>query len=154
MDPTTDVENRDRSASPDLHATSSLRLSPPPHDRLEIQSRSTVEDVCSDDFEGYDESGVSLSFQPDDVSSIGDSMMTAAKMEPDGYKAEEVYTFPAANHAPTRTGSSMISAGKYLKESSTLLAVPERKIHTQSSQTPNRSSMQHSKQKIEEIMNR
>jgi hypothetical protein len=140
MHSSTDPENRDSTASSNPCRT----RSPSPSDGIVLQSPFIDE-------ESHDESGVNIILQPcDDVSSIGDSMMTQARMDPDGYKSDEVYTVSAvSNPASTRPSPSTISGGKYCAQSSTLSTIRDKNIHMKPSQT-----IQHSKQKIEEIMNR
>jgi hypothetical protein len=108
--------------------------------------------MLNDDIESHDESGVNIILQPyDDVSSIGDSM-TQARMDPDGYTSDEVYTVSTvSNPASTRPSTSEISRGKYFRPS-TLLTIREKNIHMESSKTL--KTVQHFEEKIGEIMNR
>ncbi len=146
----TDPKNRD--ASPDPSCTRSLSQPPSPSDGLVIQSPSVDEEMLNDDIESHDESGVNIILQPyDDVSSIGDSM-TQARMDPDGYTSDEVYTVSTvSNPASTRPSTSEISRGKYFRPS-TLLTIREKNIHMESSKTL--KTVQHFEEKIGEIMNR
>jgi hypothetical protein len=111
--------------------------------------------MVDDDLVSNDESGVNIILQPcDDVSSIGDwTMMTQARMDPDGYTSDELYTISAVSKpASTRPSSSTISGGEYYRQYPTLSTMGEKNMQIESSQTS--KTIQHSKQKIEEIMNR
>jgi hypothetical protein len=113
---------------------------------LVIQLPSIDEEMVDNDLESNDESGVNIILQPyDDVSSIGDwTMMTQARMDPDGYTSDELYTVSASNPASV----SAISGGEYCRKSSILSTIGKKNIQMESSQTS--KTMQYSKQKIDE----
>ena len=102
--------------------------------------------MVDNDLESNDESGVNIILQPyDDVSSIGDwTMMTQARMDPDGYTSDELYTVSTSNPASV----SAISGGEYCRKSSILSTIGKKNIQMESSQTS--KTMQYSKQKIDE----
>ncbi len=142
----TDTKNRDRTASLDPSLTRSLPQTPSPSDGLVIQLPSIDEEMVDNDLESNDESGVNIILQPyDDVSSIGDwTMMTQARMDPDGYTSDELYTVSTSNPASV----SAISGGEYCRKSSILSTIGKKNIQMESSQTS--KTMQYSKQKIDE----
>jgi len=143
---------------------------PPPmnlnsNDRLpKFQPYTATEPV--DDSDG-DDSGVEISFQPeDDVSTLGCSIMTSTK-EPDGYKSDDIYSPPVipdgSSSALARPKSSKKSRKNWRQQASSrrenrlaLAPVDEQSFDTEPPSAPKTTSPTNPnpKQTIEEIMNR
>jgi hypothetical protein len=143
-------------------------------DMLSDQNAHTISGTGRVDDSEDDESGVELSFQPeddDDMSSLGCSLMTKdfSGKEPDGYKSDDVYT-TADVAGDVRSASSQPRSGvkkakkkrrqqRSERKENHLLAlepVEESSVETESLKSPKNHSPSRAnpEQTIEDIMNR
>ena len=122
--------------------------SPPP---VERKYQPYAPEQISDD-ESAAESGVELSFQPeDDISTLGESIMSHLAKEPDGYKSDDIHMYknPPANLKGSSSALTRSTPTTKLRKTK-----PSSRHGNHAVLAPVKENSDDRKQKIDEIMNR